>query len=149
MKLNKAGVKYILEGLEAFEEHTDFVLQAVINDDKVYSEFERCRFSYDPITIVYSKYAGCGEYDYFDQCVSVEDFLSFDYEATMVKHVRLRAKNKAEEEEKVKKEALAEAAANERRKEIEASNRASIEKETLLRLMAKYPEIKSSGYGQT
>ena len=71
--------------------------------------------------------------------------MSQDYEATKAKHVALRAEKKANAEAAALRQAVEETKANERRKKIEAANAVAIEKGTLMRLLAKYPEMRNHG----
>lgn len=138
MKLNKAGIEYISEMYDEFEEHVREVATAV-RGTKTCVDMDRSRFLYKKITwVTYWR----DEVDCIGTLeVSDEDFASMDYEATRVKHEKLREEKK-QREKKVEetKKAKEEVEWKIKQQEFKRQN-IEDEKVMLGYLMKKYPEL--------
>lgn len=140
MKLNKAGIEYISEMFDEFETHVNRVAQA-IQGKEISIDIDDSDLLGYPVGLYWETYWH-GEVDETGFIrVDREDFLSVDYEATRIKHAKLREEKKQREKEVAEsKKAKEEAEQKIKQQEFKKKN-IEDEKVMLKFLMKRYPEL--------
>jgi len=140
-KLNKAGIKYIAEVFEDFENHADSVVCAALDNNRVYMDLDSLLFGDETVVLGYEE-SFYGDSNRDSIAVSMEDFLSIDYEATRRKYIALRQAEEKRKEAETRAMNVR-AMADKMKKEMEdAAIKEKEERDMLAFLMSKYPNIK-------